>query len=87
MFVSALGTYRILPGKMNFSEVRYHALSLSHTPLEPLSQLSLVTHGHWNWVQLLFSALAPEAGHMQKALVKMKLIYFTKSIPKFSESD
>lgn len=72
---------------MNFSEVQYHALALFLTPLETLSQLSLVTRGHWDWVQSLFSAIAPEAGHMQKALVKMKLIYFTKSIPKFSESD
>lgn len=36
---------------------------------------------------MLFSAIAPEAGHMQKALVKKKLIYFTKTIPKFSESE
>lgn len=31
--------------------------------------------------------LAPEAGHIQKALVKKKLIYFNKTIPKFSESE
>lgn len=36
---------------------------------------------------MLFNALAPEAGHIQKALVKKKLIYFNKTIPKFSESE
>lgn len=66
---------------------RSRSRSLSHTLRDAQPALLSHTHGHWDWVQLLFSAIAPEAGHMQKALVKMKLIYFTKSIPKFSESD
>lgn len=42
MFVSALGTYRILPGKMNFSDVQYHTLSLSHTLRD--AQPALLSH-------------------------------------------
>lgn len=42
VFVSALGTYRILPGKMNFSEVQYHALALSRTLRD--AQPALLSH-------------------------------------------